>query len=385
MVNRKITKQIFSKSMKGLIRDKPRFFFILLFPTMLTAIFIIAFSGDNESVYNIAVVNNDLDQSSDSWSNKFFENLSNSEILSVKIYESLNKANDDLTQGKNVAIIVIPENFSKSCDDLLSKPQSQWTNSTIELIIDQSQMFTKQILLPLLNEVLYSTLFGNTTSSPSLPVEIDLSSTSKNGENGFLDSLVSGMIIYAVFFNMMTFSQQIFGDKTKGLLDKYKLSKTTSVDLLIGETGGAFTASVIQTAIITLMAISLGFKPVGGITGLLSGMLVSLIFSLFPIGIGIIIGLKMKSEGATTAVSLSIIMTLSYFSGSFTPLEFMPDAIRQFAQFLPSTHANDALKSLIGRGASLFSGQILFDIGFVLLSGFIVYIIAWILFKREYN
>ncbi|MHA1792093.1 MAG: ABC transporter permease [Promethearchaeota archaeon] len=125
-----------------------------------------------------------------------------------------------------------------------------------------------------------------------------------------------------------------------------------------------------------MIVILLGFNPLGCIGSLFSVMFIGMLFSLFSIGLGILHGLKVKTEGASTVVTLTILMTFSYISGLFIPLEIMPKEMQTLAYFFPSFHANNAIFSVIARGASLLSGQVLVDMLFLLITGFIVYLVS---------
>ncbi|MHA1340618.1 MAG: ABC transporter permease [Promethearchaeota archaeon] len=385
-MNTKIIRSIFVKNIKGLFRDKTRFFFTIFFPILIMVIFMLAFGGDNSTKYSIAVINQDASADSDSWAQKFIGNLTASEILDVAIYNSEDKAIEDLVQGKISGYIVVPENFSQSMADFWNKTPANWTNSTLEIAIDPSSIFGRQALEPLVNQILLKTLFGTDESYKiDLPIYINVNSGAVEETVDFRGSMISGMVVYSVFINIMSFSEVLVQDREKGIIKRYKLSKTTSADILMGETSGAFVISSFQAILVVLTGILMGFQPLGGLYGLFFSVIIAILFSLFPIGLGILIGMKMKTAGSTTSVSLSILMILSYFSGLFIPLEIMPEALQAFAKILPPTYANDAIKSLIARGASVLAPQILMDILILVLAGILIYMIAWILFKKEYN
>jgi ABC-2 type transport system permease protein len=131
--------------------------------------------------------------------------------------------------------------------------------------------------------------------------------------------------------------------------------------------------------------IALGFDPVGGIDGIAGGILVACLFALFAAGLGLIIGILAKTEGAATGASLTIVMIMAFFSGLFIPLEVMPSNLQVMAQLFPSYYANDAVKSLIARGAPLFAPQVLLDIGVILIFSGIVFLAGWLAFRRKYD
>jgi len=388
-VNKQNIYQIFSKEVKGLWRDRIRLFFLIFFPIMLMAIFMVAFGGSGTTKFGIAVVNLDNGAgNANSWSAQFIGNLSSQEVLDVKLYTSNQSAQADLKQGKVSGIVIIPAAFSASCASFhATYNASLWVNSTVQLYADEGSAFATQSLEPVLQQVLMNTLFGQTNvMEPSVPVTLEPASVvSGVKQANVAQGYVSGMLIYAVFLNIMTFSQSTVQDRERGVFKRYQMSKATSGDLLLGQTMGSMITSTTQVILVVGTGIALGFDPVGGIDGIAGGILVACLFALFAAGLGLIIGILVKTEGAATGASLTIVMIMAFFSGLFIPLEVMPSNLQVVAQLFPSYYANDAVKSLIARGASLFAPQVLLDIGVILIFSGIVFLAGWLAFRRKYD
>lgn len=163
------------------------------------------------------------------------------------------------------------------------------------------------------------------------------------------------------------------------------MSRATSGDLLVGQTCSSMVTTTTQVILFVFTGLAFGFNPAGGIAGLLAGILVSCICALFAIGLGLLIGALVKTSGAAIGMSLTVVMIMAYFSGLFVPLEFMPPSLQQAAQIFPSYYANDAVKSLVARGASLLAPQILFDIAILGTFGGVIFLLGWLVFRRRYE
>lgn len=388
-MNKQTIYQIFLKEVKGLGRDRIRLFFLIFFPIMLMVIFMLAFGGSSTTKFELAVVNSDdMAGKSGSWSTMFIGNLSAQEVLDVKMYSNNDSAQADLKQGKVSGIVIIPKDFSASCASFhATYNTSEWVNATVQFYADKGSAFASQSLEPVLQQVLLSTLFGQgNVKQLSVPVQIKSaglvsSSTQIDARQG----LVSGMLIYSVFLNVMTFSQGTVQDREKGVLKRYQMSRATSADILLGETLGSMVTVVTQVILIVATSLAFGFNPVGGIVGLASGILVACLFAMFAIGLGLIIGALVKTEGAATGASLSVVMCVAFFSGLFIPLEIMPTSLKALATIFPSYYANDAVKSLIARGASLLAPQILLDIAILCIFAGVVFFLGWLAYRKKYE
>ncbi len=76
----------------------------------------------------------------------------------------------------------------------------------------------------------------------------------------------------------------------------------------------------------------------------------SLIASLGLIGIGAVIGTRSSSLPQTYALTNIVSFIIAMFTPAYYPIEMMPTPIRILSQFLPTTHAALAARSLLGVG-----------------------------------
>ena len=348
----------------------------------------IVFSGSSTSKFGLAVVNlDDKAGVNGSWSEQFIGNMSAQEVLDVKMYSDNESAQADLRQGKVSGIVIIPKDFSASCTSFHATfNTSAWVNTTVQFYADEGSAFAKQSLEPVLQQVLMSTLFGQgNVKEPSVPVVVKAAGlVSQDLKVDPRQGMVSGMLVYSVFLNVMTFSQGTVQDREKGVLKRYQMSQATSGDILLGQTLGSMITAATQVILVVLTGMAFGFNPIGGIGGLLAALLVACLFALFAIGLGLLIGVLVKTEGAATGASLSVVMGIAYFSGLFIPLEIMPTSLQAVAAVFPSYYANDAVKSLVARGASLFAPQILLDIAIIGIFSGVLFLLGWLAYRRKF-
>ena len=90
------------------------------------------------------------------------------------------------------------------------------------------------------------------------------------------------------------------------------------------------------------------------------------------------VNLMMSGKTISTVCDL---LYLFYFIGMVWPLEGMPFAVRQFANFLPQTMAIKSLRSVMARGLEISSPQVY--IGFLSTTAWLVIfnILAVVLFR----
>lgn len=137
------------KELKKTFRESAVLFMIFLFPV----VFVLAFGtalggfGSTQPVYVIGVINMDYVNISN-YTQLFIDTLSSMEILSIRIYADSQIAQNNLSQGKVQAIIVIPNNFSQSLASYHLAPDDpdRWINATVPLHIDKGSVIATQAI-----------------------------------------------------------------------------------------------------------------------------------------------------------------------------------------------------------------------------------------------
>jgi ABC-type Na+ efflux pump permease subunit len=119
------------KEMKKTVREPAVLFMIFLFPIVFVFAFGASFGGvgGGQPVYQIGVVN--MDQTNPPQSSQLFMTaLSNTKILNIQTYADNQTAQNDLSQGKIQAVMIIPITFSQSFASYQAAPNAPITNGS---------------------------------------------------------------------------------------------------------------------------------------------------------------------------------------------------------------------------------------------------------------
>ncbi|MFX1469862.1 MAG: ABC transporter permease [Promethearchaeota archaeon] len=201
------------------------------------------------------------------------------------------------------------------------------------------------------------------------------------GRTGF-DYGFPGMIIYAVGIGTMNAAIMFAGEKGSGMLDRLDTMPTGRKNVFIG--------TLISESIFLMLQILIMFIIGYGILGLyfvnplalLFGFLITILFGISSVGMGIMIASVSKNVEIANAFSLLVYMILIFISGSLMPFEspivyFTPPywAKQLYLQLTVIGNGfNDNLysSSLIGAGAE--------TIPITLLGGLLIIIAYTIIF-----
>ena len=165
------------KDLKMFVREPAVLFMLLLFPLVVTVTFGFAFGGigtGGESQFNIGVVNLDANATNSQWSESFIGNLTELNGTVISYYDSNETGQDVLLNGGLHALIIIPEGFGNSIDSYWNSPidGTTWVNTTLEVYLDSGSMIASSAIPPMIQQVVFSTIYGDQAGSTDLPIDI---------------------------------------------------------------------------------------------------------------------------------------------------------------------------------------------------------------------
>jgi ABC-2 type transport system permease protein len=373
------------KDLKRLVREPAALFIIILFPIMLTLVFGLAFGGiggNQTATYETGLVNNSPPDQSLNWTQRFIGNLTNVEILKIQPYVNNATAQNDLIQGKISAIIIIPQDFSQSCDSFQSAPTDPnlWTNTTLQIYLDAGSMFATQAIMPIIQQALANTVYGQQAKSTPRPIQINSPSFIQASKTTAFQFMMPGIFAFASIFLTMIVAQSFTLDRDSGLLTRINITPTTAAEFMSSQAISNMISALIQAAVVFGMAFAVGYRPKGDISTLALAFFLVLVFSLCNVGFGLITATLAKSPGAATGIAFLFIMP-QMFLGTFVGASLSSSA-QSVSKFVPSYYVTDALTSLFLRGAPLGSPSVLFDLAVTIACSAAILMIGVVLFKK---
>ena len=370
------------KNLKVIVREPGALFLLILFPVIATMAFGLAFgtTDSGQSTYQIGVVNADL--SGLGWSQYLIGNLSETMILNVQNYSDSSVAQSDLSQGNIQALLIIPGDFGLSCNSFWDSPANPnlWINTTVTLQLDSGSLFATQAIPTIVQQTLSMSVYGIQPTSVSGPVNIGSPSLVEVSKLTMFDYFAPGFFAFFAIFLIMTVSQSFIFEREKGLLRRIRTTPTSSSEFIASHTVSNMITALIQVAIVFLVAILVGYRPLGDAASFILAFIILAIFSLCCVGFGLIAATLAKSSGAATGIAFIFIMP-QMLLGTFVSVGLSAIA-REAGRFVPGYYVTDALTSLFLRGAPVTSPTILLDIFVVAVYSVVVLIIGIILYGK---
>lgn len=187
----------------------------------------------------------------------------------------------------------------------------------------------------------------------------------------YLQFLLPGILVQTVVFITIYTGFTLNGDISKGVFDRFRSLPIWRPAVLVGALLGDAARYTMASMMVVVLGLVLGFRPAGGVVGVLLSVALLLVFSFSLSWIWTALGLVLRTPNSVMGVSMMVLFPLTFASNIFVDPQTMPSWLEAIVGANPITHLVTAVRGLMSGMVTL--GQI----GWVLLiSGAIIAIFA---------
>ncbi|MEU4684560.1 ABC transporter permease [Streptomyces xinghaiensis] len=175
------------------------------------------------------------------------------------------------------------------------------------------------------------------------------------GAGRAVDFLAPGVLALAVMSTAFTGQAIATGfERRYGVLKRLGASPLPRWALMTAKTGSVLVTELLQIALLTAVALALGWSPRGN--PLTVAVLLLLGTAAFS-GLGLLMAGTLRAEATLAAANLVFILLL-VGGGVVVPLERFPDAAQSVLQLLPIAALSDGLRDVLQHGAQVPWGDL---------------------------
>ena len=175
--------------------------------------------------------------------------------------------------------------------------------------------------------------------------------------SGYLQFFLPGILVQTVVMITMYTGGTLNTDISKGVFDRFRSLPIWRPAVLVGPLLGDAVRYSLGSAVIVGLGLMLGFRPDGGVTGVVLAVGLLLVFSFSLSWVWTIFGLVMRTEKAVMGASMMILFPLTFVSNIFVDPATMPTALQRVVGLNPITHLTTAVRGLMA--GTVTSGQVL--------------------------
>ncbi len=177
----------------------------------------------------------------------------------------------------------------------------------------------------------------------------------------YLQFFLPGILVQTVVMITMYTGVALNTDIEKGVFDRIKSLPIWQPAAIVGALLGDAVRYTLASTVVIVLGLILGFRPDGGVVGVVLGVLLLIVFSFSLAWAWTMCGLILRTPQSVMGVSMLVLFPLTFASNIFVDPNTMPSWLQAFVDVNPITLLVTAVRGLMYGTAT--AGQI----GWVLL------------------
>ena len=201
--------------------------------------------------------------------------------------------------------------------------------------------------IPILFTLMFTYLFGGALAGST-------------GE--YLQFLLPGTLVLAVLLVTVYTGVTLNTDISTGVFDRFRSLPIWRPAVLVGAMLGDVGRYLIASTLVIGLGLLMGFRPDGGVAGVLAAVGLVLVFALALGWVWTTLGLVLRTPSAVMNTGFLVLFPLTFASNVFVDPDTMPGWLQVFIEVNPVTHVVTAVRGLM---AGTVTGG---EIGWVVLA-----------------
>lgn len=321
-------------SIKSFYREKTVVFFRIAFPVILILVFGTIFMERDNEIFELSIQDLNRTPSSEALVNAIdltrrFKITQVSFDVDAKQYAKVNNLN---------LIVIIPENFDISLIEKMEIDNFE-TPVTLTQLYDPGSfgVTTKIGVLDMVLAGINQEMSGKPPIIVSEPVSI------LKKKYRFIEFFVPGIIAMAVMTASLFGSVNVNAELLqKGVIKKLSTTPITRIDWILSNVLYQFILAVFSTAVMLLVSYAV-FNVSLEINAWLVVFVALDVFAF--VGLGMILTRVAREAESASAAADALMFPMMFLSGTFFPVEMMPEFLQTFARILPLYYVNEGLRA----------------------------------------
>jgi ABC-2 type transport system permease protein len=163
---------------------------------------------------------------------------------------------------------------------------------------------------------------------------------------GYINYLTPGIIVLAVSSASVSTAVAVNTDMTEGIINRFRTMAIARVSVLTGHVLGSVIQTVAGAALVTGLAVALGFRPAAGPAAWLGAVALVVALAFACTWVSVALGLLAKNPEGASNNPLPLAL-LPFLGSAFVPAQAMAPGVRWFAEYQPFTPVIETLRGLL--------------------------------------
>ncbi|UFU05336.1 ABC transporter permease [Ruania halotolerans] len=163
----------------------------------------------------------------------------------------------------------------------------------------------------------------------------------------YVQWLIPGIFVQTLIMITMYTGLTLNKDISKGVFDRFRSLPTWRPAQLVGALLGDQVRYTLAGIIILAVGFVMGFRPDGGLPGVVAAFVLLLVFSFSVSWIWTVVSLSVRSEQAAMGISMFILMPLTFASNIFVDPSTMPSWLEGVVEVNPVSVVVTSVRELM--------------------------------------
>ncbi|MGD9738232.1 MAG: ABC transporter permease [Bauldia sp.] len=195
------------------------------------------------------------------------------------------------------------------------------------------------VLMPIVFLLLFVFVFGGTMGA-------GIGGGIAGGRAEYLQYVVPGILLMTLVGTATGTAISVAMDMNEGIVARFRTMAISRAAVLNGHVIASVVQAIFCTAIVTAVAMLIGFRPSAGPLEWLAAVGLLGLISFAISWLAVALGIRAKSVESASNSPL-LLMLLPFLGSGFVPTDSLPAGIRWFAEYQPFTPFIEAIRGLL--------------------------------------
>ena len=163
----------------------------------------------------------------------------------------------------------------------------------------------------------------------------------------YIQDLLPGILVMTVVMITMYTGMALNTDISKGVFDRFRSLPIWRPAVLVGMMLADAVRYTMAALVVTALGVIIGFRPDGGVMGVVAAIALLLVFSSSLSWVWSAIGMKMQTPETVMQMSMTVLFPLTFASNVFVDPSTMPGWLQAIVDVNPISHLTTASRELM--------------------------------------
>lgn len=197
------------------------------------------------------------------------------------------------------------------------------------------EQFADVAIQPIIFPVMFGFLFGGAVAG---------------GVSAYLPTLIPGILAMSILTTSQVTGTQLREDMDKGVFNRFRSLPIARIAPLAGALLADTTRYLIVAALTFTTAFFMGYRPAGGLGGVIAGSLLAIFVAWCLSWVFALIGVIARSASSVQGIAFLFIFPLTFLSNALVPVNTLPGWLQAFVNVNPISHLVAAVRDLVNNG-----------------------------------